>query len=183
LNKLTIFSLFCKVMSKPGMIVEFEGVLSFGTIEMLLSKLRSSAEFQEMRKPAKKRLYSIFVESIDNVFKYAASFPGKGRTLGRVPRISVHSENGDYVVGVGNLVLNDDIGDLRFKLDRVNQLDNEALKSLYEEVINRESTISETGAGLGLITMAMRTEEDIIYEFKEVDEQYSFFEMRIIIKG
>ena len=37
------------------------------------------------------------------------------------------------------MVLNDNIGDLKFKLDRVNQLDNEALKSLYEEMINKES--------------------------------------------
>lgn len=170
-------------MSKPGTIVEFEGVLSFGTIEMLLSKLRSSAEFQEMRKPTKKRLYSIFVESIDNVFKYAARYPGKGQTLGQVPNICVYRDKEDYMVSVGNLVSNEDIGDLRFKLDRVNQLDNEALKSLYEEVINRESTISETGAGLGLITMAMRTEEEIEYEFRTVDSEYSFFEMRIKIKG
>jgi hypothetical protein len=170
-------------MAGTGTIVEFEGVLSFGTIEMLLSKLRASTEFREMKKPAKKRLYSIFVESIDNVFKYAANYPGKAKTLGRVPSIKVQSEGGDYVVSVGNLVANEDIGDLRFKLDRVNQLNNEALKSLYEEVINRESTISETGAGLGLITMAMRTEEEIEYGFRPVDAEYSFFEMKIKIKG
>ena len=170
-------------MAKPGTIVDFEGVLSFGTIEMLLSKLRSSGEFQEMRKPTKKRIYSIFVESIDNVFKYAARFPGKGLTSGKVPRVSVFRKKDDYIVKVGNLVLNEDIGNIRFKLDRVNQLDNEALKSLYEEVINRESTISETGAGLGLITMAMRTEEDIKYNFSPVDTEYSFFEMQIKIKG
>lgn len=170
-------------MAKPGILVEFEGVLSFGTIEMLLSKLRAAKDFQEMKKPTKKRLYSIFVESIDNVFKYAARFPGKGLTSGRVPRVMVFRKNGDFVVKVGNLVLNEDIGNLRFKLDRVNQLDKESLKSLYEEVINRESTISETGAGLGLITMALRTEEDIKYDFFTVDSEFSFFEMQIIIKG
>jgi hypothetical protein len=170
-------------MAKPGTIVEFEGILSFGTIEMLLSKLRASKEFQEMQKPTKKRLYSIFVESIDNVFKYAARYPGKGLTAGKVPRVMVYREKDDFVVMVGNLVLNDDISNMRFKLDRVNQLNNEALKSLYEEVINRESTISETGAGLGLITMAMRTMEDIVYNFTTMDSEYSFFEMKIKIKG
>ena len=81
------------------------------------------------------------------------------------------------------MVLNDDIGDLQFKLDRVNQLDNEALKSLYEEVINKESSLEDTGAGLGLITMAIRTNSDIKYSFTTVDDDYSYFEMQITLNG
>jgi hypothetical protein len=80
-------------------------------------------------------------------------------------------------------VRNDDIGDLKFKIDRVNQLDSEALKSLYEDVINRESNVSDTVAGLGLITMAMRTSKDIEYSFTEVDDDHSFFEIRITLNG
>lgn len=169
-------------MSKSGTLVDFEGLITFGTIEMLLNKLRTTKEFQEMKKPARKRLYSIFVESIDNIFKYGTKFPGKGHHSGKVPRISVTRKKGNYLVRAGNLVLNDDIGDLKFKLDRVNQLDNEALKTLYEEVINKESGINDTGAGLGLITMAMRTDTDIEYSFTAMDSDHSFFEIQITLK-
>ena len=75
------------------------------------------------------------------------------------------------------------MGDLAFKLDRVNQMDEEALKSLYEEVINKEPSVSDTGAGLGLITMALRTDAEILYSFTEVDEEHSFFEYEIKLKG
>ena len=72
---------------------------------------------------------------------------------------------------------------MKFKLDRVNQLDTEALKTLYEDVINKESNLSDTGAGLGLITMAMRTSCDIEYTFTPLDTDYSFFEIQITLNG
>ncbi len=163
--------------------MDFEGAITFGTIEMLLNKLRSAIDFQEMPKPARKRLYSIFVESIDNIFKYAASLTRISRSTGRMPKIVVTRNGESFQVRAGNLVRNDDIGDLKFRIDRVNQLDSEALKSLYEDVINRESNVSDTGAGLGLITMAMRTSNEIEYSFTEVDDDHSFFEIRITLNG
>ena len=170
-------------MSESETLVDFEGAITFGTIEMLLNQLRSSRDFQEMNKPARKRLYSIFVESIDNIFKYGMSLSRNDRVEGNLPRISVSRKDDHYLVRAGNLVDNDLIGELKFKLDRVNQLDEEALKSLYEEVINRESDASDTGAGLGLITMAMRTDKDIGYSFTEVDNNHSFFEIEITLNG
>jgi hypothetical protein len=170
-------------MSKPITMVDFEGAITFGTIEMLLNKLRSSAAFAEMAKPARKRLYGIFVESIDNIFKYGAKLPGGSGQVSRAPRISVVGLKDSTLVRAGNMVLNDDIGDLQFKLDRVNQLNNEALKTLYEEVINKESSVDDTGAGLGLITMAIRTNSEIDYSFTTVDDEYSYFEMQITLNG
>jgi len=170
-------------MSKSATLVDFEGAITFGTIEMLLNKLRDTKEFQEMKKPSRKRLYGIFVESIDNIFKYGAKLPRKVHNSSRTPTISVVKQKDLYLVRAGNLVLNDDIGDLTFKLDRVNQLDMEALKSLYEEVINKESSSSDTGAGLGLITMAMRTDAEIEYSFAPVDDEHSFFKIQITLNG
>lgn len=168
-------------MPKTETLVDFKGAISFETIELLLNELRSAKEFQEMMKPARKRLYGTFVESIDNIFKYSAGHSVASKSVRRVPKISVKKKNKVYVVTSGNLVENDDIGDLRFQLDRVNQLDNEALKSLYEDIINRESNDEDKGAGLGLITMALKTDHDIGYSFKAVDTEYSFFEMQITI--
>lgn len=170
-------------MPKSISLVDFEGAITFGTIEMLLSKLRNSAEFQDLNKPSRKRLYGIFVETIDNIFKYAAKIPGEPVEPGPSPRVAVVKKANRILVRAGNLIRTDDSGDLAFKLDRVNQLDDEALKSLYEEVINKEANTSDTGAGLGLITMAIRTDADIRYRFTVVDEEHSFFEYEIKLKG
>lgn len=170
-------------MSKTETLIEYKGAISYETMEMLLQQLRSTKEFQEMKKPARKRLYSTFVESIDNIFKYAASHKPDNKRAKKEPIVSVKKRGDHFSVISGNLVMNDDIEDLRFKLDRVNQLDNEALKSLYEDVINLETGEDDKGAGLGLITMALRTEDDIGYSFTSLDGDHSFFKMQIIING
>ena len=57
------------------------------------------------------------------------------------------------------------------------------LKSLYEDIINQEAGENDKGAGLGLITMALRTKNDISYSFTSLDGDQSFFKMQIIING
>jgi len=171
------------LMSKKEILIQYSGSISYDTMEMLLQQLRATIEFQQMKKPARKRLYSTFVESIDNIFKYAASHTSDNHHTKKEPMVSVMKQGDHFAVVSGNLVMNDDIEDLRFKLDRVNQLDNEALKSLYEDVINLESGEDDKGAGLGLITMALRTEDGIGYSFTSLDVDHSFFKMQIIING
>ena len=168
-------------MAKAEVIIDFKGPISFATMEMILNKLRSAEAFNEMKKPAKKRLYGTVVESIDNIYKYAAAEPTSARSKKKLPVLGVKKLGEEFVVTVGNLVTNDVVEDLKFKLDRVNQLDNEALKSLYEDVINKEAGEDDKGAGLGLITMALRTEKDIKYSFSLIDQRHSFFQMQITI--
>ncbi len=147
-------------------LIDFEGAISYATMERILNKLRASTEFQEMGKPARKRLYGTVVESIDNIFKYGVGIRGNALANKRAPILKVSKVKGHFVVTAGNMVRNEDIDDLKFKLDRVNQLDDEALKSLYEDIINKESSDEDRGAGLGLITMAMRSEEEIKYSVR-----------------
>ncbi|MFO7933831.1 MAG: SiaB family protein kinase [Bacteroidales bacterium] len=174
-------------MTGTETIIDYQGSISFKTIERLLDKLRSAREFREMKKPARKRLYSAFVESIDNIYKYAAgNGAGKRSNVrkgvpGKLPSVSVKKQGGQYVITTGNLIRNDDVEDLRFQLDRIRQLDRETLKTLYEDIINRESVEDARGAGLGLVTMALKTEQKIKYNFTPVDNDHSFFEIQITI--
>ena len=164
-------------------LIDFEGSISYAAMERILNRLRASREFQEMEKPARKRLYGTVVESIDNIFKYGVGIRGKALANKRAPVLKVVKEKNHFVVTAGNMIRTEEIGDLKFKLDRVNQLDDEALKSLYEDIINKESSDLDRGAGLGLITMAMRSEHEIRYSFNTVDDEHSFFKLQIIING
>ena len=169
-------------MRAQQVIIDYEGIISFEIMEMILNRLRASPAFAALRKPARKRLYGTVVESIDNIYKYAAPGRNDENRPQRLPTLHVSREGPDFVVTAGNLIRVESEKALRLKLDRVNQLDNEALKSLYEDVINRESSESENGAGLGLITMALRTEEDIRYSFVSLDAVYTYFKMSVVIK-
>jgi hypothetical protein len=168
-------------MSKEEVIIDFRGPISFETMEELLNELKSAPAFNELRKPVRKRLYGTVVESIDNIYKYAAFNKADTNGASRAPMLSVTKQDNIFTVSVGNLVLSGLVDSLKSKLDRVNTLNTEELKSLYENVINKEAGEADTGAGLGLITMALRTEVDIEYSFVPMDAGYSFFTMKIDI--
>ena len=169
-------------MADEKLIIDFEGAISFEIMEKLLNELKSARQFNALRKPVRKRVYGTVVESIDNILKYSATVQGKVKVLQRLPMIMVIENGGKFVVSAGNLIQNEQIDDLRFKLDRVNQMDDEALKSLYEEVINKEASEEDRGAGLGLITMALRTNENIRFNFDPAGPVHSYFTMHITIK-
>lgn len=169
-------------MEKKEAIINFEGSISFEIMEKLLNQLKSARQFNALRKPVRKRVYGTVVESIDNIFKYATPYKGKDLVLRRPPRIEVKELKGRFIVSAGNLVRNDQINGLKDKLNRVNGMDDNALKMLYEEVINKDASDEDSGAGLGLITMAMRTDEEIRFHFDPVGPTHSFFTMHITIK-
>lgn len=163
-------------------IINFKGSISFETMELLLNQLKSASQFNALRKPVRKRVYGTVVESIDNIFKYATPFIGKNLALRRPPLIQVRELGGKFIVSAGNLIKNDEVDGLKKKLNRVNGMDDHALKMLYEEVINKDAAEDDSGAGLGLITMAMRTDEDIRYQFEPVGPDHAYFIMHITIK-
>ncbi len=169
-------------MENQEAIIDFEGSISFETMELLLNQLKSAWQFNALRKPVRKRVYGTVVESIDNIFKYATPFKAKGRGKQRPPQIQVKELDGRFVVSAGNLIHNDQVNSLKYKLDRVNVMDDAALKSLYEEVINKDASEEDRGAGLGLITMAMRTDDEILYQFDPAGPSHSYFTMHITIK-
>ena len=169
-------------MEQKEAIINFEGSISFETMEQLLNQLKAARQFDALRKPVKKRVYGTVVETIDNIFKYATPFKGKDLLLRRPPKIQVRKINGKFIVSAGNLIKKDQIDGLKYKLNRVNGMNDHELKMLYEEVINKDSTEEDSGAGLGLITMAMRTDEEIRYQFDPAGPTHAYFTMHITIK-
>jgi len=176
------FSYFDSLMDNQEAIIDFEGSISFETMEQLLNKLKSAWQFNALRKPVRKRVYGTVVESIDNIFKYATPFKTKNGVLQWPPQIQVKEQKGKFIVSAGNLIQNNQVEDLKQKLNRVNKMNDAELKSLYEEVINKEASEEDRGAGLGLITMAMRTDELIRYQFDPAGLVHSYFTMHITIK-
>ena len=169
-------------MEQKEAIINFEGSISFETMEQLLNQLKSARQFNALRKPVRKRVYGTVVETIDNIFKYATPFKGKDPPLRRPPRIMVQKRGGKFIVSASNLIRKDQVEGLKNRLNRVNGMNDQALKMLYEEVINKDSSDEDSGAGLGLITMAMRTDEDIRYEFEQAGPSHAYFTMHITIK-
>jgi hypothetical protein len=63
----------------------------------------------------------------------------------------------------------------------VNVLDKDGLKMLYKEVLSNEERSDKGGGGLGIIDIARKSRQKLVYDFMDVDDQYSFFSLYIKI--
>ncbi len=162
-------------------ILEYKGEIVFDTIDWLLNRLKNLPAYQNIGKSVQKKVYSVFVECVDNLYKHRITDPLSINDEKILPYIILTREDDKYIISTGNVVTNDSIKELSDNLKEINQHDRIGLKSSYAEIVNKDIISDEDGAGLGLITIALKTENKIKYEFKSIDDKYSYFKMDISI--
>ena len=168
-------------MEKMETILTFNDRVTFQSIELILSRLKESHAFQILNKSLQKRIYSIIVECTENIKKYSIdklqAIPGQTGS----PHISLKKQGNKFIVNAGDPILNQNVSILKCRLDKVNNLNKEGLNELYENIINKEFTMEKNGAGLGLVTIASKASSKIIYKITRLDENYSYFELKVEI--
>lgn len=164
-------------MSENQTILKYKGPIEFKTIELLLQKVKNDLEPQNIRKVLKKRVYNIMVECIENILKHKVTEPGTEIH----PYILLEKSNEKYLITAGNVISNEDVEFLRQKLNDVINQDKEVLLKMYEDQINKEEILQDTGAGLGLITMALKSNSKISYSFTPVNGKLSVFELQVTV--
>ncbi|HLW08438.1 MAG TPA: SiaB family protein kinase [Marinilabiliaceae bacterium] len=139
--------------------------------------LTKSAESNTVQK----KVFNVMVECLQNISKHADSLGGD-EDEERRGIIMVSKGDDSYNIITGNIIKNQKVPELKSSLELINSLDKEGLSSLFKQQI-RESTLSDKGgAGLGLIDIAKKSGSKLIYQFKEISEEASFFILTSIIK-
>ena len=94
--------------------------------------------------------------------------------------IGKHNES--YIITSGNPIKNDHIDSLKSRLDKINSLDKEGLKSLYKDIIKSGSGLTDKGgAGLGFVDMARKSGQKLEYEFESLGDNLSFFSLKTTV--
>lgn len=121
----------------------------------------------------KSRIYYIMGEGLQNIARHQA-IPEQ-ETSENSTIVVIHKKNYKYYIATGNLIHSDNIENLKQKLDKVNSLTVDELK-VFSRYTRMTTEISEKGgASLGLIEMAKRSGNKLSYDFKELDDKYSYF--------
>lgn len=75
------------------------------------------------------------------------------------------------------------VSSLKAKMDLVNQYETSELRNLYRAMLDDTEFSAEGGAGLGLIEMARKTGNKLIYSFEKQDEERSLFYILLILEN
>jgi hypothetical protein len=166
-------------MSKQEIIFNYVGPVDYDKTDSLLNKLKKSHGFTSLDKTTGKRVYAVMVECLENITKHSAN--GKYREHKSQPFLTVRNEIDKVVIISGNLISSEKVGKMSDELDLINHYDDDALTQLYEKIINKELKQGYNGAGLGFMTMKLKSGNTIEYSFTPVDSLLSSFEIKITV--
>lgn len=154
-----------------------------GIAEMMLKRL----ELDDMPYSASQGAFSVFVEQINNMMMYSAEKDQRSDADGNlweVPKgiFILGVRDNAYFVCTGNVLTDKNAATLEQRIDYLNTLDKKELRKYYKQQLHAENDNEESkGAGVGLIEIARRASEPIVYELEPLGDGLQYFTMYITI--
>ena len=181
--KLDLYDFYQQAKGK-NIIFYYCGPVAHASIEGVAQTLRKNLQYEEAGNLTAQSVFSVFIEQMQNILNYSAERIPNSEAVDNELRVGVvvigHEKNG-YFILCGNKVCKEDIADLTDKLELIRGMNKEELKALYKERRRMDPAPNSKGAGLGLIEMARKGTEPIEYSFLPIDEDHSFFTIRVVV--
>ena len=175
----SVLNLF-NTMVNENIVYIFHGEFNFTMVDTLLADVKRELSNSEAGRKIQKKTYKILVECLENAYRHSVEhLPPK---LGKQEGIFILSRKPEgYCVIVGNPVQKSDVEILTEKIEETNSFSREELKEKYKSII-KTTTISEKGgAGLGLMDIAIKSGNKLLYNFNSHKDNTEFFTLEINI--
>lgn len=166
------------ITQSGDLILAYDGVLNNETISKLETEIESKILDKNFPKQVIKKVFFICVESLQNQLIHGHK-DDKG---------SQHNffllANSDKSVNIisANLITNTSVEKVKGQIEKINSFDDPtALKAFYLEHLENNELSDKGGAGLGFITIAMKSGNKIKPLFETINDKYSLFLLEIKI--
>jgi Asp-tRNA(Asn)/Glu-tRNA(Gln) amidotransferase C subunit len=168
-------------LQADGIIFSFSGPMSHEIIEGIGSAIRVKiGEGEQGDRKAALKVFAIFVEQVENVINYSVEKDYEESQLS-FGIVVIGKKDGVFFISGGNKIRSDKVEKLDANLSNLAGMDKDALKAHYKEKRRAGKEHDSKGAGIGFIEMARKSSRPIEYTFKKIDENYSFFTIKISI--
>lgn len=177
---------FYNNMKKEKVIFCYSGPISHSTIEGIGSTLRLDLKIEEADMNTSQKIFSVFIEQMQNILNYSEEKIFNDKELEKELRVGVlviGQVEDEFYVYCGNKIYNKDVDKIKGMIDEISGLSKEELKALYKKRRKDEPAEGSKGAGLGLIEMARKSGRPIEYSFKKLNDEFSFFSIKVLVFG
>ena len=168
-------------MNHSNIILAYNGSVSDELFDSILQLAENKLDKLDLETKIRKKIFSILVEILQNVYHH---FEEEGK---REPEQSIifliYKEAYGYRVISGNPILNNEVGGLKERIDVINNMSNEEIKSIYRDRLSHGELSPKGGAGLGMLDIVRKSGDKIDYDFRKIDDLYSFFSLEIKISA
>ncbi len=175
-----IFDMHQKMLEN-NIILVYEGEFTQEITKSVLAMTERNMDSLGEESSIKRKVFNVMVECLQNIVKHSEEYTA-GKKLVNTAIFMIGKQDDAYVITSGNPVKKVNVEELGNKLDQINNLDKEGLKTFYKEIIRSGSGLTDKGgAGLGFVDMARKSGRKLEYNFYSLDDEYSFFTLKTTI--
>lgn len=183
--QIDLFSAFSNNADFNGVLFYYKGNLSQNVIATMGDALKQRLESEDTSGPKARKLFSSFIEMIQNALHYSPEAPDSaGEKIGAV---AVGKREDKYYIVCGNLVEKQYTGRIRGKIEPLRTMTLDEIKQAYRAQLKNEHHAEENtaskGAGLGFLTVARDASEPIEYALIDIPGQsdLAYFYLKAIV--
>jgi hypothetical protein len=176
---LEIYDTFKSFLKENGeqFLLTHYGIFSQDLVNSLSESIEETLTSAGEKKQLIKRIFSILIEGLQNI-RVHGSFDDEGKQYAFV----LMSKKGEqYTIQFGSLIENEKVQNLQNRFILLNSLDDISLKELYMSTLTNGEVSATGNAGLGFITMRMKSKQLIEAKFYAVSETKTFFTTQLKI--
>lgn len=170
-KELSLFEYY-KLSQRPNTLICYRGPISY---DLLKAISRDINEKFSRSVSLKKKLFSIYIELVQNIFHYSSEKIKVSNRHDSVGTILLIDELDHYIFACGNLIENAYLQEILDHCKFINSLGREELRQYKRNKRNAPRQARSKGAGIGLIQVALTSGNAIKAEYKKIDEKHSYF--------
>lgn len=160
-------------------LLSYFGGLDQSLTFILSNKVEQLLEEHEQSRSVIKRIFSILIESLQNIRLHAI----KNVVSEELAGIMVVKFENHYDINVLNLADENARFILENRINQVNEMTPEQLKRRYMETMTNGVISDKGGAGLGIITIALKSKDALEYNFKQISSGLFVVSIRIKVES
>lgn len=176
-SNLDVFE-FYRAMERHEVLLAFKGDITQDMLHSILNIMEDKLSRLNEPTRVRKRVVHILVECMQNLYHHSDLPDGPCLHIPSSLLMVAKCED-TYCIVTGNFVANNSVKALEKRLQAVNDMEPEELKSYYKSLLNNDQMSKKGGGGLGIVDIAKKTTDKLDYFFVPYDAENSFFSLLV----
>lgn len=178
----TILKDLTKAIYNDDLSLAYAGRFSDSLTDKIIGMAEVYLESDQHLNKLRKKTSFLVAECFQNVVRHSVKDSESVQNPAGKESFLIRFYNSKVFIASENTLPNDQVDNLKRKLDDVNKYDRVELKALYKASLEKGEMSEKGGAGLGLIEMARKTGNKLHYSFMSLDEHSSSFYLMLVLE-
>ncbi|MFT5780039.1 MAG: vancomycin resistance protein YoaR [Crocinitomicaceae bacterium] len=159
-----------RAANKERVLLSHSGVLTLDRMNDVLGCAEKILLKSGANRKVVKRMYTILIEGLQNIKHH-----GKNDRLGSLSAsVKIMQDEDCYRIQLGNLIQHVEAKHLGEQVEGINSMDRSQVKALYMEELQSGALSTKGGAGLGMMVMALKSQNKIELDSKVYSDELTF---------